>query len=134
MRAISLVLVLTWAGSVFAEPLIVTPDGCVPLATHRPDADVAYQPGVDAYGRAVPPADLPGSGEPAIDATDAGVAIEVPIRQAAEPADPGANRFEGFDATAEIGTVTVDANGVAHLDGRPLGGSAVLPPGCPTSP
>jgi hypothetical protein len=134
MRAITLALILAWSGPALAEPLIVRPSGCVPLATHVPDADVAYQPGVDAYGRAVPPADLPGSGAPAIDATDVGVTIEAPVRQATEPTDPGANRFEGFDATAEIGTVTVDANGVARLDGQPLGGSTVLPPGCPANP
>jgi len=123
MRALCFSLALASAGGAPADPLIVRPSGCAPLATHVPDADMAYQPGVDAYGRAVPPADLPGSGTPTIEATDVGVAIELPIRQATEPADPSANRFEGFDAIAEIGTMTVDANGVAHLAGRPLGGS-----------
>jgi hypothetical protein len=31
---------------------------CQLLSKHVPDADVAYQPGVDVQGRAVPPADL----------------------------------------------------------------------------
>lgn len=35
---------------------------CRLVEIHRPDADVAYQPGVDANGNAVAPADLPGSG------------------------------------------------------------------------
>ena len=32
---------------------------CQALVKHVPDADVAYQPGVDVHGRAVVPADLP---------------------------------------------------------------------------
>ena len=32
---------------------------CQTLSTHQPRADVAYNPGVDAHGRAVAPADLP---------------------------------------------------------------------------
>ena len=42
-----------------AEVTITRAD-CARLVEHVPSADVAYQPGVDAYGRAVAPADLPG--------------------------------------------------------------------------
>ena len=34
---------------------------CRRLVAHKPSADVAYKPGVDAYGRPVKPADLPGT-------------------------------------------------------------------------
>ncbi|MDP9127149.1 MAG: hypothetical protein M3N08_02655 [Pseudomonadota bacterium] len=34
---------------------------CQALTKHVPDANVAYQPGLDVKGRAVAPADLPGS-------------------------------------------------------------------------
>lgn len=39
----------------------VTPKDCRRLVAHRPANDVAYKPGVDAYGRPVTPADLPGT-------------------------------------------------------------------------
>lgn len=39
----------------------VTPRDCRRLVAHRPADDVAYKPGVDAYGRPVTPADLPGT-------------------------------------------------------------------------
>jgi hypothetical protein len=39
----------------------VTPLDCRRLVAHRPADDVAYKPGVDAYGRPVTPADLPGT-------------------------------------------------------------------------
>jgi len=39
----------------------VTPKDCRRLAAHKPAEDVAYKPGVDAYGRPVTPADLPGT-------------------------------------------------------------------------
>jgi len=39
----------------------VDPALCQALVKHTPDADVAYQPGVDVHGNAVAPADLPGS-------------------------------------------------------------------------
>ncbi|MDX2027954.1 MAG: hypothetical protein SFW62_04910 [Alphaproteobacteria bacterium] len=42
-----------------AEP--VDPALCRGLVKHVPDADVAYQPGVDVNGKPVAPADLPGS-------------------------------------------------------------------------
>ncbi len=43
-----------------ARLMVVSVSGglCKRLVRHIPDADVAYQPGVDAYGRAVVPGDL----------------------------------------------------------------------------
>lgn len=35
---------------------------CRYLARHQPASDVEYRPGVDVHGKAVAPADLPGSG------------------------------------------------------------------------
>lgn len=40
--------------------VIITRADCARLVEHVPAPDVAYQPGVDAYGRAVAPAELPG--------------------------------------------------------------------------
>jgi len=39
----------------------IDPKLCNALVKNTPDADVAYQPGVDVHGNAVAPADLPGS-------------------------------------------------------------------------
>ena len=40
--------------------VVITRADCARLVEHVPAPGVAYQPGVDAYGRAVAPADLPG--------------------------------------------------------------------------
>src|SRR3546814_15670542 len=39
----------------------ITEDDCARLVPHVPAPDVEYRPGVDAAGRPVAPADLPGS-------------------------------------------------------------------------
>lgn len=46
--------------------IVITKLDCSRLIRHTPSADVAYQPGVDANGRAVVPADIPGSGADAL--------------------------------------------------------------------
>lgn len=46
--------------------IVITKLDCSRLIRHVPAADVAYQPGVDARGRAVAPADMPGSGAGAL--------------------------------------------------------------------
>ncbi len=50
------------------EPIriVITKVDCSRLVRHQPAPDVAYQAGVDARGRAVVPADIPGSGADAI--------------------------------------------------------------------
>ena len=50
------------------EPIriVITKVDCSRLVRHQPAPDVAYRPGVDARGRAVVPADIPGSGADAI--------------------------------------------------------------------
>lgn len=47
--------------SAFAQNASVDETLCRALVKHIPDADVAYQPGVDVHGHAVVPADLPDS-------------------------------------------------------------------------
>ncbi|NFV79934.1 hypothetical protein [Magnetospirillum aberrantis] len=51
-----------------AQPLriVITKTDCSRLIRHVPAPDVAYKPGVDVHGRAVAPADMPGSGADAI--------------------------------------------------------------------
>ncbi len=43
--------------------VIITRADCARLVEHVPAPDVAYQPGVDAYGRGVAPADLRGGAQ-----------------------------------------------------------------------
>jgi hypothetical protein len=61
------VLLVGLGGALAAEEeagiaeVTVRPEDCRHLVAHRPADDVAYKPGVDAYGRPVAPADLPGT-------------------------------------------------------------------------
>lgn len=62
--ATMLALVASAASAQMPDPrniLVVDPRACQVLERHVPDASVAYRPGVDVNGRAVAPADLPGS-------------------------------------------------------------------------
>lgn len=62
--AAALALVASAAAAQFGDGrgiLVVDPRACQVLERHVPDADVTYRPGVDVQGRAVAPADLPGS-------------------------------------------------------------------------
>ncbi len=87
---------------------------CAQLIEHVPAPDVAYQPGVDAYGRAVAPADL-----------NAGAQIQVPetLRIPIEidlldrfgiPANPAL-----YESDIPIGEV-VYRNGRLTFEGQPL--------------
>ena len=63
--SLSLILCLwlapsAWGDTDAAVPA-VDPALCRALIKHTPDADVAYQPGVDVHGDPVAPADLPGA-------------------------------------------------------------------------
>lgn len=64
---IKILVVLVFACALpFPPSLAATPTPqidtrfCQALVKHVPDADVAYQPGIDVHGRAVVPADLDG--------------------------------------------------------------------------
>jgi len=56
------VMTAMWAGAASAatETITVSAEDCRKLVAHTPDADVAYQPGVDVNGNAVVSADLNG--------------------------------------------------------------------------
>lgn len=98
------------------EPtLSVTLGACRTLVAHHPSPDVTYQPGVDVEGRAVAPADLPGSGGAA------GLGDVFVIRLSAELARRlGLPRQPvPLEAEAELGIVTVQGDRVL-LNGQPL--------------
>ena len=65
--AITMFAGLLLAASAFAatpkQTSQINPALCQMLVKHTPDADVAYQPGIDAEGHKVTPADLPGQAQ-----------------------------------------------------------------------
>src|SRR5262249_62001302 len=89
-----------------------------PAVAHKTAArGVASQPGVAERGKPAAPADLPGSGNAALNDKLAGTPIKITVdlqRRFGIPAD--ANLFRG---RAEVGYVTVK-DGKAYLDGIPL--------------
>ncbi len=91
---------------------------CQALVQHVPDADVAYQPGVDVHGHAVAPADLPdsaGAGKP--------WPVQIPLtaRLFKVLKLPTANfPFQDLEKTdINLGTLSLDGDRVL-LNGSPL--------------
>lgn len=95
----------------------ISPADCQRLVQHRPDADVAYKPGVDARGNPVAPADLPGQARIAVpNEITINLTVDL-LRQYGVPStSPLAPRGE-----ASVGTVTYDiAAGRMTFNGQPL--------------
>jgi hypothetical protein len=110
--ALSAVPVLAQTGG---RPTVeIAESDCRALVVHRPDADVAYRPGVDVRGDPVAPADLPG-----------GLTVEPPTTFIIPIEIDLVERFgiledmPGFEADALIGTLLYD-DGELVFNGRPL--------------
>ncbi len=105
------------SGSADDQSVWVSPPDCAALVAHRPDADVAYQPGVDARGRPVAPADLPGHEPLEIDADQVSIDLRIPLSAFFDVPVP----LQPIIGNAEIdpGRVTV-RDGVAYLGGQRL--------------
>ncbi|MSP81573.1 MAG: hypothetical protein EXQ94_01255 [Alphaproteobacteria bacterium] len=112
MRWVLVILVLAAPAS--AGPIVP----CVPLASYTPDPGVAYEPDVDVGGRTLVPVEERRSRSLAIYPQSVHVIIEVPLREADAAVDDD-GRVNDIDATAKVGTVTLD-DGVVHFNGRPL--------------
>ncbi len=118
-------LVLATAASA-KEPVFLSAEDCRRVVAHTPDADVAYQPGIDANGVAVVSADLGGGGGLVINPDDIAIAIDIPLRAVA--GDPGdetsfatnGRSIDRYAATGSVGEVTV-RGGQVYFDGKPLG-------------
>lgn len=92
----------------------ITRADCARLVAHLPAPDVAYEPGVDVYGREVVPADLGGAPRIALPET---ILIDIEIDLLARfgiPADPAL-----YDADAEVGEVLYQ-DGRFTFNGQPL--------------
>jgi len=100
----------------------VDPALCRALVNHTPRADVAYQAGVDAQGKPVAPADLPGNPQPQLPAKIQ-IPVTVGLAQAlhADPTSYPYNQF-GAGTEASLGTITVESNTVS-FNGQPLSGA-----------
>jgi hypothetical protein len=98
--------------------VILTPEYCAQLPEAQMAPGVAYQGGVDVNGRPVVPADLPGSNANAGLPIGTNILADPSLRPGggAIPSQPGL-RQESY-----IGTVTVDPQGRALMNGRPLDG------------
>ena len=92
----------------------ITRADCARLVAHVPDPDMAYQPGVDVYGRAVAPADL--GGAPRVELPET-VLIDIEVDLLARFGIP-ANEVL-FDPDAEVGEV-VYRDGRFTFNGQPL--------------
>lgn len=120
----ALVAAPVWlAGAAGARSDDVDPRLCRSLdVAHRPAPDVEYTPGVDVRGRAVAPADLPGSaGADAVrlERFDIPVTLDFARRMGF----PGGRGAAGLPGGTEIGRLTVDG-GRASFNGKPLDGAS----------
>ena len=92
---------------------------CRNVAEYTESADVAYQPGVDAHGRAVAPADLSGSTSPLANKQEFSIGLESdPIAGAS-----GSTALGSTVGRLSIGTITVTRAGKVYLDGEPVTGN-----------
>ncbi len=92
----------------------ITRADCARLVEHVPGPDVAYQPGVDVYGREVAPADL--GGAPRIELPET-ILIDIEVDLFARfgiPANPAL-----YEADAEVGAVLYQ-DGRFTFNGQPL--------------
>ncbi len=109
----------------FAQPVhatasaTATPAFCNALVKHTPDADLAYQSGVDAEGNSVTPADLPGA--PQMKIPDK---INIPLTlNLAKALNLNTSSYPynqlGQGTEAQLGMLTVDGDKVL-FNGQPI--------------
>ena len=119
MRTLVSIAVLTLlAAPALAQQATVSDRECRQLVEHSASANATYQPGVDARGRPVAPADLPSSGgqiQP-----PQSINIDLKTALAGKYGIPSNTPL--LDPSVEIGRITVEDNGRRVLyNGQPLG-------------
>jgi hypothetical protein len=103
------------AAPALAQKVTVSGTDCRKLIRHSPAPDVAYQPGVDARGRKVAPADLNAAPQIKVPETitfDAAVDLRGFGIPATSPL---------FQPNVHVGRVDVQQDGVAFFNGERLG-------------
>ena len=106
------------ASAAVSEPVRVNQQICDRLIAHDALPGTAYQPGVDAYGRPVVPADVSG---PVVLPPIVMMDLSAPWPPAGEGAGPAPGRRGPLRADAYLGQLSVAPDGSLRLDGRPLG-------------
>lgn len=112
---ILLLLATSHPGFAADSILQMSREDCAQVVKHQPAADVAYQPGVDAHGNAVAPADLPGTPTLALP-PEIPVLISIDLQERYHlPANSAL-----FEGNAGIGIAMVDMNGNVTFNGKSL--------------
>lgn len=95
-----------------------TKNGCKTSIQHQPAADVAFQPGVDAQGYAVAPAEETPPTLPTDSFTDVQLPLEAPLSGYYQPSGQGAKLS---DSPLTVGQVKVNAQtGEVLMNGASL--------------
>jgi hypothetical protein len=102
-----------------ADSPAVDPALCRALVQHTPDANVAYQPGVDVHGKPVAPADLPGTPQVQLPQT-----ITIPLTLSlVKVLNLNTSQYPynqlGPGTEAQLGTISVTGDKVT-FNGKPL--------------
>ncbi|RJF84925.1 hypothetical protein D3877_10680 [Azospirillum cavernae] len=117
-------LVLCGAAQAQQGRATVDPALCRALTRHQPAPDVAYKPGVDVKGRAVAPADLPGSAGSSLSTERFEIPLTLDLARRLGVKLPTAGLpTAGLPGAMEIGRMTLDG-GRLLLNGQPLGGAS----------
>lgn len=117
-------LVLCGAAQAQQGRQTVDPALCRALTRHQPAPDVAYKPGVDVKGRAVAPADLPGSAGSSLSTERFEIPLTLDLARRLGVKIPTAGLpTAGLPGNMEIGRMTLDG-GRLLLNGQPLGGAS----------
>jgi hypothetical protein len=98
-----------------AQTVTIDSADCRRLARHVPAPDVAYQPGIDARGLKVTPADLDDGSQLQL-GNSITFDAAADLRRFGLPANSPL-----LEPAVKIGTIRVDPDGRLFLDGRPLG-------------
>lgn len=100
----------------------VDPRLCQALVRHRPAPDVEYTPGVDVRGRAVAPADLPGSAGAGRQPLER---FEIPVTPdfARRMGLPGGRAGAAAPGNMEIGRLVIDGDRLT-FNGQTIGGGS----------
>lgn len=118
--AVSALAVIALSAPALAQQATVSDRECRQLVEHSGSANATYQPGVDARGRPVAPADLPSSG--AQIRAPQNFTIDLKTSLAGRYGIPSNSPL--LDPSVEVGKITVEDGGRRVLyNGQPLGGS-----------
>ena len=110
----ALALILLSALPAAAQRVTIAAGDCARLVQHVPAPDVAYRPGVDARGRPVAPADLPGTTR--IEVPDP-ITFDVAVDLRPFGLAPNSLLFEPH---VDLGRITIERDGRAYFNGQPL--------------